>query len=351
MKRRQKSQKRKRRQSRHATRRAQRKYPNKTLTHFIQRAYKMFGGSEPTSAPASALPPAPAPPVLDGGGGFTPEKCSPASPTASDDLKFTCYDEDTLRKMRDLWNARHSDSKITSDSPREIWTELKKNMSNTCDRESCWVKSKLLGPEISKKIVDEVFAPQAPEEWNKNIDEWLSSVDIVRLMSQFERQYPDFDFMGPSPIDYDTHTFNGDCVWEELCEFSLKEQIKRNKTKIGVIFNTDPHYKGGQHWVALFVHIPRREIVYFDSYGEPPEKQFQKFMDTVSEQGKEMGIHFKQIVNKIRHQYSDGQCGMYSLHIIIELLKDRKPQELIGRKISDDHMRRLRKKYFNNVKS
>jgi len=280
---------------------------------------------------------------------FKPEKCSPASPTAHDAFSFTCYDKQTLMKMRALWNTRHPDTKITSKSPRAIWAELRAKMSNSCDRESCWVKSKLLGTEISQHIVDDIFAPQAPEQWNHNVDEWLSSLDIIRLMRQFERRYKTFEFLGPSPIDYDTHMFDGSCVWEELCEFSLKEQIARKKTKIGIIFNTDPHYRGGQHWVAMFINIPRREIVYFDSYGEPPEKQFQKFMDTVISQGKELGMEFSQINNKRRHQYSDGQCGMYSLHFIIEMLKERRPAELIGRKISDDHMRRLRKQYFNHI--
>ena len=278
---------------------------------------------------------------------FKGERCSPAGFNAKDDMDFTCYDRDTLIKMRTLWNTRHPDSKISAETPHAIWKELREKMSHTCDRESCWVKSKLLGSEISQHIVEDVFAPQAPQEWNHNVDEWLSSLDIVRLMHQFEHRYKTFDFLGPSPIDYDTHTLDGSCVWEELCEFSLKEQIRRKKTKIGIIFNTDPHYKGGQHWVAMFINIPRKQIVYFDSYGEAPEKQFQKFMDTVKEQGAELGLEFTQINNTRRHQYSDGQCGMYSLHFIIELLKGRDPHQLIGKRISDDHMRRLRKRYFN----
>lgn len=278
---------------------------------------------------------------------FKKERCSAASPTNTDSMEFTCYDKSTLLKMRDLWNTRHQDSKITTDSPKEIWEQLKTNMSNSCDRESCWIKSKLLGSEISRKIVDDIFAPHAPKEWNHNIDEWLSSLDIIRLMNQFEKKYKEFEFLGPSPIDYDTHMFDGSCVWEELCEFSLSEQIKRNKTKIGIVFNTDPHYKSGQHWIAIFIDIPRQEVIYFDSYGEPPERQFRKFMKNVIQQGEELGMKFKQIVNKRRHQYSDGQCGMYSMHFIIELLKGKDANTLISSPISDDLMRRLRKRYFN----
>ena len=54
-------------------------------------------------------------------------------------------------------------------------------------------------------------------------------------MKQYEKYYRCFEFIGPSPIDYDTHMYEGECVWKELCEFSLKDQIKSGKTKIGMI--------------------------------------------------------------------------------------------------------------------
>ena len=33
--------------------------------------------------------------------------------------KFSCYTNKTLLKLRDLWNARHPDAKISSNSPKE----------------------------------------------------------------------------------------------------------------------------------------------------------------------------------------------------------------------------------------
>ena len=69
-------------------------------------------------------------------------------------------------------------------------------------------------------------------------------------MKQYEKTYEDFEFLGPSPIDYDTHKAYGECVWEELCEFSLRDNLKEGKTKVGIIFNTDPHTEDGEHWVA-----------------------------------------------------------------------------------------------------
>ena len=41
-----------------------------------------------------------------------------------------------------------------------------------------------------------------------------------------------------------------------------------SKKKFGLIINTDPSTKPGQHWVAVFKDA--NEVQYFDSYGLPP---------------------------------------------------------------------------------
>ena len=50
---------------------------------------------------------------------FKQVKCSPSSvldkkksPTTKND--FTCYNDETLLKIRELWNSRHPDAKIDS---------------------------------------------------------------------------------------------------------------------------------------------------------------------------------------------------------------------------------------------
>ena len=107
-------------------------------------------------------------------------------------------------------------------------------------------------------------------------------------MKQYEKAFKCFDFIGPTPIDFDTRKMYGECVWEELCHFELSEQIKNGHNKIGVIFNLDPHYKGGSHWVSLFINVKKKSIFFFDSAGEPIPKQIEKFVNTVIEQGKQL---------------------------------------------------------------
>ena len=150
---------------------------------------------------------------------FAAEKCSPKP--SKESLKFSCYTSTTLHKLRDIWNKRRPDSKITSNDPREIWDALKILMATTCNRESCWLRKLFKKNKLSSKLRNYTFAPKQPKEWKKNPYEWLSSVELLQVMKQYENAYPSFEFLGPSPIDYDAKKMFGECVWEELCEVVL----------------------------------------------------------------------------------------------------------------------------------
>jgi len=139
----------------------------------------------------------------------------------------------------------------------------------------------------------------------------------------------------------------GECVWEELCKFNLSEEIKKNKNKIGVIFNTHPHYKSGEHWISMFINIKKKYIIYFDSNGNEPPPEVNKFVDTIISQGKQLGIDFEYYKNSIEHQETESECGMYCLYFIVEMLKDRSPTYFLKNKIDDEEVFKLRKKYFN----
>lgn len=277
----------------------------------------------------------------------TDYKKAKCAPNPGKTQAFSCYTEEALHKMRYIWNMRHPDCKIESTNAREIWNQLRDYIGETCSIESCWLKQKFIKNHLDEELLSYTFAPKRPDEWKRNPTEWLSSLDILAVMKQYERRYKCFNFIGPSPIDYDTHIYDGECVWEELCEFSLKDHIKNGKNKVGIIFNLDPHYLNGSHWVAVFINIKKKIIYYFDSYGEKSEAQIKKFMETVKKQGKSLGIDFTIKENSIRHQYSDSECGMYSLYFIIEMLKDKDPEYFLKNKIHDKEVMRLRKEYFN----
>ena len=186
-------------------------------------------------------------------------RCSPQTKKK----EYTCYSDESLSKLKKFWNARHPDSKIKSNNSYEIWQYLRNALENVCESENCWLKQKFISSNLDKDLLNYTFAPKSPETWKKNKNTWLSSVDIEKVMKQYENAYSNFAFIGPSPIDFDTPKIYNTCVWDELCKFDLGYFLKKNKTKIGIIFNTDPHYKGGSHWVCMYIDIPKKNNLLF----------------------------------------------------------------------------------------
>ena len=272
--------------------------------------------------------------------------CSPKNGPSN---VFSCYTNESLLKLKNKWNSRHPDSLIHSTNPKEIWELLGKYMNNTCNRESCW-----LTQDFAKGEMDELkhsFAPVSPKEWRKNPNEWLSSVDIMNVMKQYEKVYKCFDFFGPSPIDFDSKETDGVCVWEEICNLNIKQQQINGKTKLGFIFNTDPHYKGGEHWISLFVNIKKATIFFFDSAGNNVPREVKALVDRIIKQGKALNIHFKFDKNyPVEHQYGNTECGVYSLFFIVHMLEDKITGEYLKTHIlKDKYMESFRKVYFNSL--
>jgi len=265
--------------------------------------------------------------------------------------EYTCYSDDDLIKLKGMWNARHPDKPITKNDSKQIWQQLKDYYASICNKESCWVRQMTKNTKMEKELL-EAFAPESPKEWEKNPNEWLSSLDILQVMNQYEKKYKCFDFLGPSPIDYDTHKLYGECVWDELCHFNLDSQIKKGFTKFGVIFNLDPHYKGGSHWVSLFINIKKHTIFYFDSTGEAIPAQIKKFVDDVIKQGRELKKPINFIFDEnhpVEHQYGNTECGIYSIFFVIHMLEDKITGHYMKTHIlKDKYIEQFRNIFYNN---
>ncbi len=279
--------------------------------------------------------------------------------SSRDDNRYTCYSDESLIKMKKYWNARHPDEKIISDKPKEIWKSLTLYTKGLCSNEKCWLRQKFMANKINTELSTYTFAPSAPDKWKKNPNEWLTSVDINKVMKQWERRYKDFIFIGPSPLDFDSPSQyiqdDNVCVWPELCNFELSKLLAKNKSKIGIIFNLDPHYKEGSHWVALYIDVSRGVIFYFDSNGDKTPKEIEKLITKIKSQGKNIilkdgeGIKFDIMENHPKqHQRENTECGIYTIYFITELLSGKKTFEYFKTvTIPDKDMEALRKKYFS----
>ena len=274
---------------------------------------------------------------------FNKVTCSPSSKK-----DYTCYDSKSLHHIKTEWNNRHRDDKIVSNDERQIWNSLKDKMSEVCNNEQCWLKQKFMENNLSNDLTIYTFAPKAPKKWIENPNEWLNSTDITKVMQQYEKEYDDFEFIGPSPIDFDSED-GDDCVWPKICNFDIADMIRREKKKTGFIFNLDPHYKGGSHWLTMFLNIKDKYLLFFNSTGDGPGKETSALIERIMTQAENMGMNLKKHINTKNHQRENTECGIYCLYCISELLSGNKePQDFLTKRISDDDMEALRYKFFAN---
>jgi hypothetical protein len=273
-------------------------------------------------------------------------KCSP-NPEKNN---FSCFSNPDLIKLRDRWNLRHPDVAIKTDDPKEIWTLLKQYLSNVCNKETCWLKQNFMPEQDGKELLNS-FAPQSPADWKDNPNKWLSSLDILNVMRQYEKAYKCFEFLGPSPIDYDTIEMDGACVFEEICNLNLKDQIQSGKTKLGFSFNTDTHDKPGKHWITMFVNIKKGLIYFFDSAGNAIPTRLKKLVKNITKQGLALNPPIKFAFDQnhpVEHQYGTTECGIYSLYFIVHMLEDKLTAKYLKTHIiTDEYVNKFRKIYFN----
>jgi hypothetical protein len=260
----------------------------------------------------------------------------------------SCYSMDDLMRLKDAWNKRNPSNLIHSKTQTELVDELTNKFSKTCSNEHCWYKQFAEVHELQG--LGSLFAPDAPTAWKTNPNEWLSSNDIIAVMKQYSKIYKCFEFLGPAPIDFDK-VISGSCVENNLCNINIKKLMDAGKFKIGISLNTDPHNKGGEHWISMFINIKKGFIFFFDSAGVKAPKQVVALSDRIIKQGLELTppIHFKFDQNYPKqHQYTTTECGMYSLYFIVSMLEDKLTQQYLKTHvITDKYIQKLRKVYYN----
>lgn len=269
------------------------------------------------------------------------------------DTELTCFDKETLIRIAESINEKHflasgqrplSASKkkgknvilTQGKTKKEIWEQIRKAMRATCkDNEICWAKA--TGINIS-----EHFKPAKPKGGRYA---WLSGNDIEDIMKQYEKLYKDFKFFGPLPSDFDK-------IATELKGQSLEKMYKRGIKRIGIILNTDPHNKPGQHWVAFFLDLSREpgSVEYYDSLGQKPFKSMREYMkNLVPFVYMTLNKDVSKKINTRVHQKKDGQCGVFSVAYIIKRLNGKTFEEIMKDWVmTDEGMADCRDYYFRS---
>ena len=117
---------------------------------------------------------------------------------------------------------------------------------------------------------------------------------------------------------------------------SRDETVPHNHMQALFIYNLEPSYMGGSHWVATYVK--NGIINYFDSFGMPP---FQEIVDHARKKNSILLHQNNQIQN-----INTTTCGYFCLYFLNEMSKGRSYYDLL--KVFNIHNTMKNEKYIEN---
>ena len=236
---------------------------------------------------------------------------------------------------------------------------IMKNSAECKDNDQvCWIESKMIADNQDSDvnlIANETFRPEGPDGKKK----WLSTSHINNVLLQYETKFPDFKFFGAVPYDFDN------LQQLEIYNVDFDKLVQSGKTKIGMVINLDTHDMSGSHWVSLYADLLKNRIYFFDSFAQKPGKRLTKtirnilnFMYNRTNNCKVVLTSYMCRVikcnqydirfNKIRHQFKNSECGVYSINFIIRLLNEESFNHITHNITKDDSMNACRGVYFRN---
>ena len=243
---------------------------------------------------------------------------------------------------------------------KHLLQELTERLYPVCGNdEVCWIDISFIKKLRDFDISKNTFLP----EMENGLFTWLNTTNIDEVMEQYMTIHPEFEFLGGLPVDFDNLPFTG------VPTLNFDNLYDKGKTKIGMIINTDPRDRPGQHWTALYADLEKSQIYFFDSYGVQPDDRIRGFINrtatwcnTKHNHGKVQEEKCKMMTknggsckyerimnidfNRNRHQYKDSECGVYSLFFILKMLEGNKFEDIVSDKIPDQQMTDLRDKLF-----
>lgn len=291
----------------------------------------------------------------------------------------SCLNKDLIRKVARIMNSLGKTKKTyeTIDLSKpcyEIHAHICKNLEEVddCKSEACLLFKDNILKKLSKsdrRAFEESFQPPQDEDmvkgkikkkkvkkkgktvykpYAKDDDEaWLSTMNIEEACKRDMNAHPEYMFMGAEPIDF------SDCKVSPLCRFNHEELRKKGKTKVGFVFNTDPHDEDGEHWISMYLDLVGHNldrcpaIYYFDSYGREPPEEIEALIQECRERSQESGGEpMRYFYNDENFQKRGAQCGMYAIHFLRQMSQGTSFRDYLNQRPSNEMMRELRKVYF-----
>jgi hypothetical protein len=285
--------------------------------------------------------------------------CSPSAKNR----KF-CYSSSSLIKLIKIWNILNPLNKIninSNDTSNNIIDKLNEKFKNYIKKDNTYwawidllkIKAKKENkPELIKSLIEiekEDLRPSQPVEWVNNPVEWLSNFDIIKVMRQYEK-IPEnkYKFLGVFSIDFGKKT-----------KIDISSIIKSGKVSyLGFITNLSRESEPGTHWTSSFFildpSLPSFGGYYYDSTTGNIPKDLQPVFNDIKKQIEFIyNKTFPIQINKVRHQRSNTECGVFSMAFQILWINYLKKNKNVNfdtiikqQQYTDDKMKKLRFNYF-----
>ena len=281
----------------------------------------------------------------------------------------SCFTTDSLKKIISNYNKK-TNQNININLPRtELVKKITDILKNKCDDQACWLRQEIVSNIDDNEILNNTLRPEGP----KGKYQWLSTLDIDKVMVQYHSVYKDFIFFGAVPYDFEDIG-----VLELKVPELFNDMMEKGKTRFGMVINLDSHNMSGSHWVGLYADFNKGQVYFFDSVGKKPRKKIKKFINGIVKYmynrkfpNKKLNINnvlkslnnnnlnneyianlknFDIQYNKVQQQYKDTECGVYSINFIIRLLDGETFDQISHNITKDDIMNENRKVYFRNAK-
>ena len=255
-----------------------------------------------------------------------------------------CFSTSELKNIAQVLKKEKKIGKIP-ESRSALQKTIQQSFQNQCSidknkQEACWIQQPIVRKYTHlTKSLESALKPAMPNSWKQDKFTWLSSIDIFDAMKPFEKKWKDFIFLGPFPRDCPVGI---QCPLSNLSPESL---LKSGKKKIGIIYNLDLHDEPGSHWVAVFIHLTKGHIEYYDSYGSPPEELIYGFMRSFAEKLNQFYKNKKVITidfSRRRHQYGGSECGMFSMVFLLQRLQGYSLRNIEKQNLTDSFVNHMR---------
>jgi hypothetical protein len=232
--------------------------------------------------------------------------------------------------------------------PSALLSQVSQSVGVSPSHQRTFLAALPIPASLKESLARTYLRPAQPNGWKEDPDMWLDTNNIVDVMKQYEESHPDFRFMGAIPIDFaakDPYSQkDGHCIINQTCSLNLSDELARGIKSIGIVFNLDPHYKEGSHWVASYINLLRKHYYYFDSNGMKPPSQIDRFMQWLTIQEPRMKLFY----NGRRFQFKESECGMFCMYFIIRMKMGDSFRKFVRRPPPDSYMLDLRDHLYSD---